>query len=401
VIGTRNAKDAIFTPTAAALWLVTFLGYAHQGLLQPIIPLYLKNLGHSELLIGFALAAFSATSFSLRPLIGYFTDDWSVVGVLALGVLILGLGAAGLLVPVLWVIFVTNAVRGIGWAALNTAGATLLAHIAPPARRAEAAGYLNMFQSASTAISGPLALWLVGLARLSAASFNVVFAVAAGTGLLAAAVARGIASPPIAARARPRPVHSRLRALSGMLDRDVALPMFLQACLILSYPALISFVVLYAQRLGLSQTSVIWYFLANGLTAVGTRLALGRVQDRIDRGLSTAIGFAIVMAAIVVMLSATTEVQLVAAGACYAAGYSLAGAGLTALAIDMANPLRRGAAMATYSMANQLGSGIGAALSGAIIQAAGYRAMYLTVLVPPAVALGTLWFARRRIAAAG
>ncbi|HEY8694159.1 MAG TPA: MFS transporter, partial [Chloroflexota bacterium] len=162
MIGTRNAKDVIFTPTAAALWLVTFLGYAHQGLLQPIIPLYLKNLGHSELLIGFALAAFSATSFSLRPLIGYFTDDWSVVGVLALGVLILGLGAAGLLVPVLWVIFVTNAVRGIGWAALNTAGATLLAHIAPPARRAEAAGYLNMFQSASTAISGPLALWLVG-----------------------------------------------------------------------------------------------------------------------------------------------------------------------------------------------------------------------------------------------
>ncbi|MFI5269108.1 MAG: MFS transporter, partial [Chloroflexota bacterium] len=114
-------KDAIFTPTALALWVVTFLGYAHQGLLQPIIPLYLKNLGHSELLIGFVLAAFSVTSFSLRPLIGYFTDEWSVIGVLALGLLILGMGGTGLLVPLLTLIFLSNAVRGIGWAALNPA----------------------------------------------------------------------------------------------------------------------------------------------------------------------------------------------------------------------------------------------------------------------------------------
>jgi MFS family permease len=397
VISVRNHKDAVFTPTAAALWAVTFLGYAHQGLLQPIIPLYLKGLGHSELLIGFVLAAFSVTSFSLRPLIGYFTDEWSVVGVLLLGVLVLGLGGLGLIFPVIALIFLFNAVRGIGWAALNTASATLLAHIAPPARRAEAAGYLSMFQSAATAVSSPLALGLVGL---SLASFTRVFVIAAGTGLVAAAIARAITAPATAVRPHARPVHSRLRVLRGMLDRDVALPMALQACLILSYPALISFVVLYAQRLGLSQTSVIWYFLANGLTAVLTRVALGKVQDRLSRGLSTAIGFAIVMVAILLMVNTTTEAQLVASGACYALGYSLASAALTALAIDMANPLRRGVAMATYSMSNELGSGLGAALSGAIIEASGYRSMYLAALIPCVAGLATIWFTRRRMAAA-
>ncbi len=133
--------DAVFTSTAAALWIVTFLGYGHQGLLQPILPLYLKQLGGSELLIGFALAAFSLTSFSLRPAIGFLTDEWRVAGVLTVGVLVLGLGGIALFVPWVWLIFVSNAVRGIGWAALNTAGGTLLAHIAPVARRAEAAGY--------------------------------------------------------------------------------------------------------------------------------------------------------------------------------------------------------------------------------------------------------------------
>lgn len=392
---TRGGKDAILTPTAAALWTVTFLGYSHQGLLQPVIPLYLKQLGHSELLIGFVLAAFSVTSFSLRPFIGFLSDEWSVVGVLALGLLVLGLGGAGLVLPAIGLIFLANAVRGIGWAALNTGAATLLAHIAPPARRAEAAGYLGMFQNAATAVSSPLAIWLVGLAL---ASFNLVFGVAVAAALLAAAIARGIAGP-AAAKPAHRPSQSGPRALARLLDRDVALPMFLQTCLILSYPALNSFVVLYAPRVGLGQSSVIWYFLANGLTAVATRLALGRVQDRAGRGTSTALGFAIVMAAIGLMIAANSTAVLVLSGVVYAIGYSLASAGLTALAIDMANPARRGAAMATYSMANQLGSGVGAAAAGAIIEAAGYRVMYLTTLVPGLVGLAALWLARRRIAA--
>lgn len=395
MIGSRGSKDAILTPTAAALWTVTFLGYGHQGLLQPVIPLYLKHLGHSELLIGFVLAAFSVTSFSLRPLIGYLSDSWKVTGVLALGLLVLSLGGAGFFLPAIGLIFLANAIRGIGWAALNTGGGTLLAHIAPAARRAEAAGYLGMFQNAATAISSPLAIWLVG--SLALASFDVVFAAAAGTALLAAAIASRMPGLELPRPAR-KPARSRLRSLVDMLDRDVALPMFLQTCLILSYPALNSFVVLYAPRLGLNQASVIWYFLGNGITAVVTRLALGTIQDRAGRGPSTALGFVIVMAAIVLMVNVSTVAMLLLSGVVYAVGYSLASAGLTALAIDMANPLRRGTAMATYSMANQLGSGIGAALSGAIIDAWGYRAMYLAMLLPGVIALTAIWRARGQIA---
>ena len=382
-------KEAIFTPTAAALWMVTFLGYAHQGLLQPVIPLYLKHLGHSALLIGFVLAAFSVTSFSLRPLLGYLTDAWSVIGVLTLGLLVLGIGGLGLLTPLLVVIFVANAVRGIGWAALNTAGATLLAHIAPSNRRAQAAGYLGMFQNAATAVSSPIALWLVGL---SASSFQLVFVIAAGAGLVATGIARGISAPFVArSRIGPR------RSLPGLVDRNVALPMFLQTCLILSYPALNAFVVLYGPQLGLGERGVIWYFLANGMTAVVVRVALGRVQDRIGRGLSTALGFLIVMAALVIIATAASELQLVISGIVYATGYSLVSAGLTAMAIDMANPKRRGSAMATYSRANQLGSGVGSAVSGALIDAAGFRPMYALALIPCAVGLTTLWLAKSRM----
>jgi MFS family permease len=396
VIQARPKTEAIVTSTAAALWAVTFLGYTSQGLLQPILPLYLKNLGGSELIIGLALAAFSATSFSLRPVVGHFTDRWSVAGVLALGVLVLGLSSVAFAVPWIWLIFVVSAVRGIGWASLNTAGTTLLALIAPAHRRAEAAGLVSIFQSAANAIGSPLALWLVGL---SITNFNLVFAIAGAAGLLAFVIARPIPDP-LPRAVSPKAATRGVRLLVSMLDRDVALPMFLQACLLLVFPALTSFVALYAQRQGLSQSSVAIYFLGNGLTVIVTRLALGRVSDVMDRGASAAIGFAIIMGAIVLMVYASSEAILVASGVVFAIGYSITIASLTALAIDMANPQRLGAAMATYSMANQLGAGVGAAAAGALIEAAGYRVMYVAMLVPGAVALVGLWLARRRIKAA-
>jgi len=371
---------------------VTFLGYAHQGLLQPILPLYLKSLGGSELLIGFALAAFSATSFTLRPMVGFLTDEWRVAGVLALGVLVLGVGGLALLVPWIWLVFVSNAFRGIGWAALNTAGGTLLAHIAPPTRRAEAAGYLNMFQSAAQAVSSPLALWIVGL---GAANFNPVFLLAAISGIGGAVLGRGMREP-VQAPARGLALPDA-RRFASMFDRDVLLPFALQACLLLSFPALTSFVALYVERIGLTPASAAWYFLANGLTAVLIRFILGRAVDRFNRGLTSAVGFVIISISIVQLALVSSEVQLVASAVVYAIGYAICSSGLTAMAIDMANPLRRGAAMATYSMANQLGAGLGAAIAGAVIEAAGYRTMYFAALLPGVVALAGLWLARRRL----
>src|SRR5581483_12195933 len=105
-----------------------------------------------------------------------------------------------------------------GWAALNTAGGTLLAHIAPPTRRAEAAGYLTMFQSAAQAVSSPLALWIVGL---GAANFNPVFLLAVVTGLGGALLGKGMREPvqrPARSLAAPG-----LRRFASMLDRDVLL----------------------------------------------------------------------------------------------------------------------------------------------------------------------------------
>lgn len=367
----------IWTRAYLALCLAVFLSYAHQGLLAPSIPLHVAGLGGSELVVGLVLATFSLSSVMSRPFIGYWADNWSVLGVLALGTLLIALSGLALLVPVLWALCIVNAVRGIGWAALNTGGYTLVAHIAPPSRRGTASGYYTLFQSTPRDFFPPIALWLAGAAG---GRFDVVFLLSGAMGLAATLLARSIprdADPPSGPVTAQDQRRGSLFSLSDLYDPGVLLASALYTFMTLSQPAAIAFVPLYAQQIGIGAENTSWYFIASGTTALLARPTLGTISDRIGRGPSIVAGFVSSMVGLFMLLNASGLAMLVAAGAVYAVGQAINAAAIMALAIDLANPHRRGASMATYSLANQLGQGLGAALWGLVIELAGYSGMYL------------------------
>ena len=66
------------------------------------------------------------------------------------------------------------------------------------------------------------------------------------------------------------------------------------------------------------------------------------------------------------------------------------GSTTTALAMDLANPVSRGRAMATYSISYQLGAGVGSLISGAIADLIGLRAMYVGSIVITAAGFALL-----------
>jgi predicted MFS family arabinose efflux permease len=69
---------------------------------------------------------------------------------------------------------------------------------------------------------------------------------------------------------------------------------------------------------------------------------------------------------------------------------------LYALAADRSHPARRGAAMATYTMGFQLGSGVGALVWGTTIEWFGYSVMYACTLLPLLAAIGVAIFEGRQ-----
>jgi MFS family permease len=381
---TTANPNSIWSQTFALLCLTQLLGYAHSALLTPTIPLYVTHLGGSPFLVGLILAAFAATSVLLRPLIGYWADNHSEAAVLASGCLVMGASLVLFLIPITETIMFANALRGIGWAALNTAGYALLALIAPVTRRAEASGYYSGAQASPSILFPAVALWLID-APLG--GFQVVIALSA-----ALAVAGGIISMVLRRRAptgaghQPSGGPSQARANPfALVEREVLLPSVLLFCLNLTYPAVTGFLVLYARTIGIENFA--WYFVASGFTSLLARPALGRVSDKIGRGPSLAAGFVLEILALLLLTVFSSLALVLVSGVLFSLGNAIGSSTILALAIHRANPQRRGRAMASFSIAYPLSAGVGALLTGSAVEIAGYFWTYLMVAALAAAGL--------------
>lgn len=351
-----------------------FFGYAQHSMLTPALPLYVSYLGGSPFIVGVVLASFAVTSVLIRPLIGHWADHWSEAGVLVCGLLFQGTVIFLCFIPLVEAAMLANGLRGIGWAGLNAGGYSLLALTAPESRRGEASGFYSGVQSSVTILFPAMALWLI---HVSFGGFRVVFAV---TGVLPflGAVAGMVMARYVPRGARPlQPAAPTLwwHEFFRFVEREVFLSSLLLLLLNLSLPSMTNFIVLYARELGLEHFGI--YFIINGATSLLARPLLGRVSDHIGRARSVAAGFALQIIALVLIAAVSSLPAVVLCGALYMLGNAIGSSTILALAVERANPRRRGKAMATFSIAYPLSYGLGSLFAGGAVAVAGYAGMFL------------------------
>jgi MFS family permease len=288
------------------------------------------------------------------------------------------------------VVALGNAMRGIAWAGLNTGGYCLLANIAPHTRRGEASGYYGGAQSSATILFPAVSLWLIDA---SWGGFGPVIMTSSALALVGASVGLVLARSTVKTvpQARPQPGMAQRRlGAASFVDRGVLLASALLLCLNLPHPGVSGFVVLYAQELGIKNLG--WYFVASGCVNLLTRPILGRASDRLGHGRSMVAGFVLEILGLGLLLVARNLAVLIIAGIVYALGSSIGTSTTMALAIDRADPQRRGVAMATFSVAFPMGVGVGAVVAGALVEMAGYGGMFLGLAALVAVGLLLAFF---------
>jgi MFS family permease len=369
-----NKSQPLWTPTFALLCGAQFFGSAQHALLQPSFPLYITSLGDTPFKVGLVLACFAVTSVVFRPLIGGWADKWSETGVLICGLLLLSAAVSFCFIPFAEATMFANALRGLGWAAMSAAGYSLLALSAPPERRGEASGYYSGVQASGTILLPALALWLIDAPF---GGFRIVFAVAMALAALGAGAGAGLA------RHLPKSTDKRhetssvpwWREILNVLDREIILASVLSFGSHVTFPAVASFLVLYARELGIQNVG--WFYVATGTTSLLARPVLGKVSDRIGRRRALLACFVFQAVALMVLAFAFNLISLVIPGILYMLGLAMASATTLAIAMEQARPERRGRAMATFSVALPLSNGVGALLCGSLVQGVGYFWMYV------------------------
>jgi MFS family permease len=379
----KDKSDSLWTRTFLLLCAAQFLGYAQHFMLAPVLPLFVTQLGGSPFIVGAVLACFAATSVMVRPLVGHWADRWSEAGVMIAGLLFQAASIFLCFIPFIPAAALANGLRGIGWAGLNTGGYSLLALISPETKRGAASGLYSGVQSSAQILFPPVALWLL---YASFGGYATVFGVTALFCLAGAATGFMMAPTPAAARSRPIADASQWwREIFHFIEPEILLPSILLFWLNLSLPALTNFIILYAHELGIGQFGA--YFVVVGATSMLGRPLLGRLSDRIGRARAVAAGFSFQVLALVAITVVSNLVGVILCGSLYMLGNAIGSSTTLALAVERANPQRRGKQMATFSVAYPLSYGVGSMIIGSAVQTAGYGGMFFMMAAIQVVGL--------------
>ena len=383
---TVKKSESIWTRTFLLLCSAQFLGYAQHAVLTPVLPLYVTYLGGSAFMVGLVLATFAATSVVVRPLVGHWADRWNEAGVMVSGLVFQGVSIFFCFIPFVGTTMLANGLRGIGWAGLNTGGYSLLALTAPESRRGEASGLYSGVQSASAILFPALALWLL---HVSSGGFAAVFVASAlfsfAGAALGAIMARSVPHA-VARNTEPEETRQWWREIFHFIERDILLPSIILFWLNISLPSITNFSVLYARDLGIVNFGT--FFIALGVSSLLGRPLLGRLSDKFGRDRSIAAGFVLQLVALLLISTVANLFGMIVAGILYMMGNALGSSTTLALAVERADPRRRGKAMATFSVAYPLSYGVGSLITGGAVEVAGYTGMFLVLAAVQALGLG-------------
>ena len=349
-----------------------------------LLPLYIQQLGGTEIEIGLVMGIYSGVGILCQPLIGPWVDvigrrPFMLVGIgLNLAAALLAIAPGG--VPLLAVV---RALQGIGFSLFFVASFSYVVDLIPPAERGWALGIYGISGFVSTAVAPLVGEWVI-----RTAGFRALFLLSAALALIPAALVWPLPETPrstgLPARLAPGAVRA---AVVDVLHRHMLVTMFFG----LGSGVIFAFLPTFAEDLGVTTLSL--FYTAYALSAIVVRLAGGRLIDTRGRRAvivpsmfvqAAATGLLALLGVLVTRSSAVPVLPgLFVAGLLSGGAHGFLYPGLAALVTDATPPERRASVVGVFSAMFLVGQTTGAFAFGYVANALGYGSMWaaLTALL--------------------
>ena len=358
-------RDRLVTPVFLLITLSTFAYFVSVGAIIPVLPRYVEGpLGGTQLNVGLAVGAFSIAAVVLRPLAGRIGDTKGrSILIICGGVAVALSTAAFVTVDSMAPLMALRILTGLGEAFFYVGAASAVNDLAPEGRRGEAVSFFSLALYSGLAV-GPV----VGETVLSAASFDAVWLVSAGAGVVAGLI--GIFIPETRAAEHIGPGNDRLIHPAGLLPGAVL------ATSVWGLSGFNAFVPLYALDLGMDGSRIA--FVIFSAVVLTIRLFGARLPDRFGARRTARTSLAVSAAGLVAMGLLQSTAGLLLGTVVFAVGQALAFPALMTLAVSATPPAERGAVVGTFTAFFDLAFGLGAVTLGAISEALGYPGLFVS-----------------------
>lgn len=358
----NQTKDRLWTFSFINLSIGNFLLFFAFYTLVPIFPLFLiETLGTTKSEIGLILSSYTLAALLIRPFAGFVLDMVYRKPVYILAYLLFVISFVGYpLANSIGLFLFFRILHGFTFGFVTTAGNSLVVDIMPASRRGEGLGYFGLANTLAMAI-GPM----IGLLMHDSYSFNTIFYMAIGSGLLGFLFVSTVKSKNMADKNKQQPVaFDRFFLLKG-LNAGVCLML-----LGIPYGIAVTYIALYGNEIGIrSGVGVFFTLMAIGLGM--SRLFSGKMVDRgklvpvIAYGtLMGAVGFFALAALKFIQSENWVLILFYIISLLIGISYGLVFPAYNTLFVNLAPNNRRATASSTYMTSWDIGIGIGLVAGG-------------------------------------
>lgn len=360
------STEKIWTRDFVLICFANFFVFLGFQMTLPTIPLFVKELGGSDQIVGIIVGVFTFSALIFRPYAGHSLESKGrqFVYMFGLSVFIFSVGSFAFVTSIGFLL-IMRVVQGIGFGFSSTATGTIATDIIPPARRGEGMGYFGLSGNLALALGPGLALTLVGVI-----SFTKLFLLSAAFGLIAL-----LLSTKIEYKAVEQSPHKSTTVKFDIFEKTAIQPSLLLFFITFTFGGIASFLPLHAAEKGIAGIEL--YFFIYAIFLMISRMFAGKIYDRKGHTYVFPPGVILIFIAMLLLSWLPSFWILLFAAALYGLGFGSVQPALQAWAVDKASINRKGMANATFFSFFDLGVGVGAIVFGWIANQFSYGAIYI------------------------
>ncbi|WP_096272954.1 MFS transporter [Paucisalibacillus globulus] len=360
-------KEKIWTRDFILICLANFFIFFGFQMTLPTLPLFVKELGGSDQLIGVIVGIFTFSALVLRPYAGHALESKGrqFVYMTGLAIFVVSVGSFAFIGSIA-ILLIVRVLQGVGWGLSTTATGTIATDIIPTSRRGEGFGYFGLSGNIALAFGPGLGLALVGKI-----SFMSLFLICAAFGLVAFL---------LSAKVRYKKVEEIPEKAAtprfDIFEKTAIQPSILVLFITFTFGGIATFLPLHAIERNVAGIEA--YFLVYAALLLISRTFAGKIYDKKGHLYVFLPGTIMILIAMILLAwLPTTFILLVAAGL-YGFGFGTVQPALQAWAVEKAAGNRKGMANATFFSFFDLGIGLGAIIFGQIAFLFNYSTIYAT-----------------------
>lgn len=370
----KEKPKRLFNLHFLELMLLSFATSLGFSMISTLITAYSVSIGSTLAYAGFVAGAFSIAALLLRPLGGFFSDNYNrkyilVITTAITSACLFGYSACHALIPLVLFRLLHGATFGIN----TTVNLAMATEYIPDDRMNEGIGIFGIGQVVSQIIGPSIGLWIK-----DTYGFSALFVSAGGLVLGAALlILFGLRYERERAAKQECAEHSEKGGfrLSSFVARECILYALIGGIFSVGNGVTNNFLVLIGKERGISGISLFFIINATGLFLL--RLTVGKILDRVSLFIIVNVSLAVSGIAMLLIGCAAGVVPILIAAVLKAMGNVGGQISLQTACVKKVDAARIGIATSTFYIGGDLGNGLGPILAGKIADISDYQTTFV------------------------